>query len=144
MNTGTRTVVLIGTFSLLFISACNSPYFTPSESFEVRRYAPVSPTTVRVLRSIPNEPYETLGDIRVVTAPFHDWETIIRKVRERAATIGADEVFFKAALSTSPGARLNGGSTEISSEETDSITFTTIRRSPLKLSSSATPPDLAP
>jgi hypothetical protein len=144
MNTGNRTVVLIGIFPVLFISACSSTYFTPGESFEVRRYAPVSPTAVRVLRSIPNEPYQTLGDIRVVTAPFHDWETIIRKVRERAAIIGADEVFFKDAFSTGPGARLNDGRAEISSEEIDSVTFTAIRLLPLKLSSSATPADIAP
>lgn len=130
MSAKIRTGILIGFFSLLFLSACVSTHFSPAENFDARKFPPVSPTAVRVLRSAPNEPFQTLGEIKVETAPFQSGETVILKARERAATIGADVIFFKGALSSAQSAEDGTYQGKVAS-----VTFTAIRLLPSALRS---------
>ena len=94
MNAKIRTGFLAGSFSLLFLSACVSTTFTPYKDFKAGNLPPVSPTAVRVFTSIPDGGFRFLGEIDANMTGFPSDEAIIRKVRERAATIGADAIVF--------------------------------------------------
>jgi hypothetical protein len=128
MNKVSRAGVLVGAFSLAFLSACVSTYFTPAENFEARNLPPVSPAAVRVLRSASNERFQTLGEIKVEISGFHSGDTIIRKARERAATIGADTIVFNHRESSAPG--VGNDLVSSTSGKIVSVSFTAIRLLP--------------
>ena len=116
----------LGAFSLLFLSGCISTDFSPAENFEARNVSPVSSAAVRVVRSAPSEPFQTLGEITLWISGLHDGEAIFREAREKAATIGADTIIYKESMSSSvspPGSDPIG----ITTSQLVSITFTAIR-----------------
>lgn len=123
MNKNIRTGILVGALSLL-LSACVSASFRPAQNFDTRNLTPGSPAAVRVLRSPPNEAFLTLGEIVVEISGFHSGETIIRKARERAASIGADTIIFSHRGYQEGGARLSNPSKLVE------VTFTAIRHLP--------------
>jgi hypothetical protein len=132
MNAKIRTGILIGASSFLLLSACISTSFRPAQNFDTRDLSPGSPAAVRVLRSPPNEAFLTLGEIVVEISGSHSGDTIIRKARERAATIGADTIIFTHALSAAAGTSgyQEGGAGLSNPTQLVSVTFTAIRRLP--------------
>lgn len=87
-----RVGVLAVALSYLFISGCVSTSFHPAMTFEARDLAPIAPEAVRIFRSEPNGPFLILGEIVADISGFWSDEAVIRKVREKAAAIGADAI----------------------------------------------------
>src|SRR5664279_4554918 len=92
MNAPSRNASLAGALSLLFSAACVSTSFNPAASYGARNLLPVEPADVRVLNSPPSEAFNTLGEIQANISGYQSTDAVIRKVRERAATVGADAV----------------------------------------------------
>jgi hypothetical protein len=96
MNSTMRVGVLAAALSPLFISGCVSTSFHPAKTFEARDLPPVAPAAIRILRSEPNGTFLTLGEIVADISGFQSGEAVIRKVREKAAAIGADAIILGA------------------------------------------------
>jgi len=123
MNATTRNVSLAGALSLLLLSACVSTSFSPAASYDARDTLLVTPAEVRVLGSPPNQAFRTLGQIKADITGYQSSDAVIRKVRERAAAIGADAVIVGNKLS-SEGPDFEG---EVTYSRPASVTFTAIR-----------------
>lgn len=127
MNATIRVGVLAGVLALLVDSGCVFTSFHPAKSFEERNLPPVASSAVRVLRSPPNEAFLTLGEIVADISGFHSGQTVIRKVREKAATVGADAIIIGNKLFAEAPAPIEG----LGSDSTPvTITFTAIRLLP--------------
>ena len=94
MNPTIRAGVLTTALSPLFISGCVSTSFHPAKTFEARNLPPLAPAAIRVLDSEPRGTFLTLGEVVADLSGFHSNEAVIRKVREKAAEIGADAVIL--------------------------------------------------
>ncbi|GEM_PF-2511792 len=125
MNFTMRVGVLAVALSPLFICGCVSTSFHPAKTFEARDLPPVASAAIRMLRSPPNEPFLTLGDIVLEITGYYSDEAIIRKAREQAAAIGADTIILTSALRSKEGTTYLGESTH-----GPLVTFTAIRRLP--------------
>jgi hypothetical protein len=87
-----KTVVL---FVLVFlIAACAPPlrvYFFPG----ARHYPPTSPASVDLLRDEPRRPHEAFAEIRMDPQARMSRFEVERRLRERAAAIGADALVIE-------------------------------------------------
>ena len=96
MNSTLRVGVLGAALSPLLICGCVSTSFHPAKTFEARDLPPVAPAAIRILRSQPNGTFLTLGEIVADISGFQSREAVIRKVREKAAAVGADAIILGA------------------------------------------------
>jgi hypothetical protein len=126
MRVTTRTELLAGAFLLAAFSGCVSTSFHPAKDFEARQDPPVSSSAVLVLRSPPSQAHQTLGKIEAWISGFHGNETVIRKVREAAAAVGADAIVYNSFddLLAWPSQQ---NEMETVSPRTVSVSFTAIR-----------------
>jgi hypothetical protein len=125
MNAKIRTGVLILASSFSLLSGCISTSFQPAQNVAAPSLTPASPAAVRVLRSPPNEPFLTLGDIVLEITGYHSDEAILREAREQAAAVGADTIILTSALRSREGTTYLGESPHV-----PMVTFTAIRRLP--------------
>ncbi len=124
MNVITRTWFLPLAASLIALSGCVSTSFHPAPGFEARQGPPVSPDSVPFLRSAPNRPYVTLGEIEAWISGFPSNETALRRTRDAAAAVGADAIINRSGnlFADEPGSE-----GESVSPRTVSFTVTAIR-----------------
>jgi hypothetical protein len=124
MNVATRTGLLPVAASLLALAGCVSTSFHPAPGFEARQDPLISPDSVLVLRSAPDRPYVTLGEIEAWISGFPSNATAVRRTREAAAAVGADAIIRRGGhlFADEPG---NEG--ESVSPRTVSFTVTAIR-----------------
>jgi len=127
MNASARAGLLVVPLSMLLLFACVSTKFSPAENFEARNVPSVSPTAVRVLRSAPNEPFQTLGEIMVEISGLHSGDTIIRKARERAATVGADAIIYKTSQFSAVASPNGPAPISVGTSQLVSVSFTAVR-----------------
>jgi hypothetical protein len=122
MNVTMRVGVLAAALSVC-ISGCVSTSFHPARTFEAREFPTIAPEAVRVLRSEPKGSFLTLGEIVADISGFWRGEAIIRKVRMKAAEIGADAVIVDGV-----GWSDNGlGGDVVTYPQLSSVRFTAIR-----------------
>lgn len=74
------------------ISGCVSTSFRPDPSRTAGPVPRVSPSAVRVLRTLPAQPYQILGRIEAYLSGHHSSEAVLSKVRKAAAAAGANAV----------------------------------------------------
>jgi hypothetical protein len=124
MNVFARSGLVILAVSLLVLSGCVSTSFHPASDFQARKGPPVSPDSVLYLRSAPNQPYVTLGEIEAWISGFPSNETAMRRTREAAAAVGADAIIPNGGnlFADEPG-----GQGESVSPRTVSFTVTAVR-----------------
>jgi hypothetical protein len=125
MRVTQRLGFLAGAFFLVVLSACVSTSFQPAKDYEARRPGTVSAAAIPILRSLPKQPYQTLGTIEAWISGFPSDETVRRRAREAAAAVGADAIIHngRGDLFAEPSA--NEG--ELVSPRTVALTFTAIR-----------------
>jgi hypothetical protein len=123
MNVTMRVGVLAAAISPFLVSGCVSTSFHPDKTFEARELRPVSPEAVRVFRSEPNGTFLTLGEIVADISGFWSDEAVIRKVREKAAAVGADAIILDGV-----GWSLNPmGDDVVTYSQMSSVRFTAVR-----------------
>jgi hypothetical protein len=87
-----KTAVL---FVLVFLlAACAPPlriYYFPG----ARHYPPMSPASVDLLRNEPSRPHEALAEIRMDPPARMSRFEVERRLREKAAAIGADALIIE-------------------------------------------------
>jgi hypothetical protein len=123
----TRCAVIVAGASFLFLSGCVSTSFRAARDVNTRNLTPVSPATVRFLDAPPPVgSFHTLGEIQTYLTGFPSDETVLRKAREKAASVGADAIVLQATQRTSISDS-GLGATSTPSNKVVSITFTAIR-----------------
>ena len=125
MKNMNRAGIVAGASVLLF-SGCVSTSFRASQDVDTRNLLAVSPGAVRVLDAPPpSGSFQQLGEIEAYLSGFPSDEAVLRKAREKAASIGADAIVLKSAMQVS---RVLGDLP--SSNQVVSVTFTAIRLLP--------------
>ena len=112
-------------FCLAFLSACVSTSFQAAKDYERPPGPAVSPASIPLLRSTPEQPYQRLGTIEAWISGFPGDESVRRRVREAAAAVGADAVICdgRGTIFAEP----NANEWESTSPRTVALTFTAIR-----------------
>lgn len=115
-----------GTLAILsgaLLIGCVSTSFTASKEIDPAVSTRVAPESVKLFTRAPSAPYRTLGEIEAQMSGFPSNESILNKVRERAAAVGANGVIY-----TSAGLVLGQDNHwPASSYRPTALTFTAIR-----------------
>lgn len=85
-------VGLIAASLAALLLGCVSTSFQADPSHTAGQVSLVSPSAVRVLRSLPAQPYQALGRIEASVSGHHSSEAILLKVRKAAAAVGANAI----------------------------------------------------
>ena len=121
-----RPSALVPPFLTLLLAGCISTSLRPVSGATAEVQFTVAPEKVRVLRSLPDEPFLILGEIEAYLSGHHKDRAIITKVREKAAAIGADAIVYESDGLVTP---VYGGGGEIGFPTTKraSVRFTAVR-----------------
>ncbi len=121
-----RARALVPPLLTLLLTGCISTSFRPSPGAAAEVQVVGAPEKVRVLRSLPDERDLILGEIEAYLSGHHKDSSVIKKVREKAAAIGADAVVYESDGLVSP---VYGGGGEIGFPTTKraSVRFTAVR-----------------
>jgi|GEM_PF-5739877 len=92
MKAPTSVGLIAASVAVTLLSCCVSVSFEPDPSHSAEQVPLVSPSGVRVLRSLPAQPYETLGRIEASLSGHHSSEAVLLKVHQAAATAGAKAI----------------------------------------------------
>jgi hypothetical protein len=88
-------VVLL--FSIASALGCVSTSFTASKGPDGAPLPRVAPESVKVLAAPPAAAFRNVGEINADISGFPSAETVLKHVRERAASVGADAVIYAGA-----------------------------------------------
>ena len=113
--------------SVFLLSGCVSTSFRAARDVNTRTFPPVSPAMVRVLYAPPpSASFQLLGEVEAYLSGFPKDETVLRKARERAASVGAEAIILASAMQVDrPLGNLPY------SRQVASVTFTAIRFLPV-------------
>ena len=92
MKTPLFVGLVAASLAAALVSGCVSTSFRPDPSHTAEQVPQVSPSAVRVLRSLPAQPYQLLGRIEASLSGHHSTEAVLSKVRRAAAAVGANVV----------------------------------------------------
>jgi hypothetical protein len=79
-------------FSVALLTGCVSTSFTASRDLNATALPKIAPGEVRVLAVEPASPFHTLGEIEANVSGFLSYEAVLKSVRKRAASVGANAV----------------------------------------------------
>ena len=90
---------IVAAASFFLLAGCVSTSFRAGRDVKTPTLPPVSAATVRVLKvPPPSGSFHLLGEIEAHLMGFPSDETVLRKAREKAASIGADAIVFSSTM----------------------------------------------
>jgi hypothetical protein len=73
---------------------CVSTSFSASKAPDGTAFAKVAPESVKVFTAAPTVAYRTVGEIEADISGFPSDEAVLRRVREKAASVGANAIIY--------------------------------------------------
>ncbi len=97
MKQAARFASTLALLSGALLVGCVSTSFTASKEIDLGVSSRVAPEAVKLLAHAPSTPYRTLGEIEAQMTGFPSNKSILNRVRERAAAVGANAVVYTTA-----------------------------------------------
>src|SRR5664279_971706 len=94
MKHSARLVSALAVFTIGSALGCVSTSFTASKTPDGAPLSKVRPEAVKLLTTEPRMAFRTLGEIEADLSGFPSDQSVLKHVRERAASVGANAVIY--------------------------------------------------